>query len=92
MTLGEFQKTVRRLYITKGYSHDLHILGLGLCEEAGEVAAAILDRSSRHKPRDSRILSDLMHELKDCLVYINAIANSAGIDLEKELEQWTLKP
>lgn len=90
MTLGEFQRTVRRLYITRGYSHDLQILGLGLCEEAGEVAAAILDISPRFKPKDCRTLSDLEHELIDCLVYINAIANSADIDLEKELRQWIL--
>ena len=92
MTLVEFQKAVRRFYITRGYSHDLHILGLGLCEEVGEVASAILNASPQYRPRDGRVLSDLAHELKDCLVYINAIANSAGVDLEKELERWTLKP
>ena len=45
------------------------------------MAAAVLDLSPEYKPKPERIKSDLEHELRDCLVYIRAIANSAGIDL-----------
>jgi len=82
--LTKAQDKVAELYKAHGYDNDLHILGLGLCEEAGEVAAAILDRSQYFKPKEGRVKSDLEHELKDALIYLLAIANAANIELELE--------
>lgn len=76
-----YQKKVARLYEERNYTSDLHVLGLGLCEEAGEIAAAILDVSPSFSSKPGRVKSDLEHELHDCLTYLCAIANAAGIDL-----------
>lgn len=79
--MRQYQKRVARLYKDKGYTNKLEVLVLGLCEEAGEICAAVLDMSADFKAEPDRIKSDLAHELKDCLVYLCAIANAAGIDL-----------
>ena len=75
------QAAVRFLYARRGYTEDINVLALGLCEEAGEVAAAVLDLTPHFKSKPERAQSDLEHELKDCLMYLLALANSAGIDL-----------
>ncbi len=80
-TMSQYQNKVKQKYIDREYTSDLLTLGLGLAEEAGEVCAAINDRNKIFKPKDSRSESDLEHELHDCLVYLCAIANAAGIDL-----------
>ncbi len=79
--MGQFQNAVRQEYEERGYSHSIELLALGLCEEAGEIASAVLDMSDEFKPSVHREKSDLVHELHDCLTYLCAIANSAGIDL-----------
>jgi len=76
------QQAVKILYAQKKYTDDIGILALGLCEEVGEVAAAVLDLDTGFKIESDRPKSDLKHELKDCLIYLCAIANSVGIDLE----------
>jgi len=76
------QQAVRILYTRKKFTEDINILALGLCEEAGGVAAAVLDLSPDFKAKPKRVKSNLEHELKDCLIYLCALANSAGIDLE----------
>lgn len=80
--MGKYQALARHVYGKRGYSDDLRILALGLNEEAGEVAAAVLDRSKEFKPKPNRVKSDLEHELRDCLFYLCAIANAADIDLD----------
>lgn len=79
--MNNYQEKVKMLYEKRKYTNDLLTLGLGLCEEAGEVAKAINQMNSEYKPSPDRELHDLEHELHDCLVYICGIANSAGIDL-----------
>lgn len=81
------QKSVKELYQERGYISDLKILALGLSEECGEVCAAVLDLSSDYKPKDSRVKSDLEHELKDALTYLYAIANASGINLTPDSEE-----
>ena len=81
------QQRVQDTYNQRGYSADIRTLALGLCEEAGEVAAAVLDwYSPDFQPKPGRVSSDLEHELRDCLTYLCAIANVASIDLELEEE------
>ena len=87
-TLDAVQAKVKRLYIERGYTSDLPTLGLGLCEEAGEVAGAINNLNPLYKQRDGRNQDDLRHELKDTLVYLYAIANSAGIQLSDCLPEY----
>jgi NTP pyrophosphatase (non-canonical NTP hydrolase) len=79
--MGTYQLKVKEIYIERSYTNDLLTLGLGLCEEAGEVAKAINQRNPKYKPAPGREQHSLEHELHDCLVYICGIANAAGIDL-----------
>jgi NTP pyrophosphatase (non-canonical NTP hydrolase) len=81
-TLAELQTKVAVMYAQRGYTTDILTLGLGLCEEAGEVAGAINNRNPQYMKRDGRSTDTLEHELKDALVYLCAIANSAGVELE----------
>ncbi len=76
-----YQKRVAQMYIARGYTDDLPTLGLGLCEETGEVAKAINQMNPKYKPAPGKETHSLEHELHDCLVYLCGIANSAGIDL-----------
>lgn len=76
------QKRAKRNHERRGYTNDLPTLGLGLCEEAGEVAKAINLLNPLYKPTPGRHCDSLEHELGDLMIYALAIANSAGIDLE----------
>ena len=77
-----YQEYTRRVYQERGYiSDNLELLALGICEEAGEVAAAVLDLNPDFKQKPGREPSMLLHELKDLLVYLCALANAAGFDL-----------
>lgn len=76
-----YQDRIRQVYAERRYTADIRVLALGLCEEAGEVAAAILNRLPEYKAGPDRAWHDLEHELHDCLVYICAIANATDIDL-----------
>lgn len=78
---GTFQAEVAQIYAERNWTADIQLLGLGLCEEAGEVAAAILDSSRNFIPSAHRERSVISHELVDCLIYICALANAQGIEL-----------
>jgi NTP pyrophosphatase (non-canonical NTP hydrolase) len=81
-TLDQLQMNVERMYQERGYTADLMTLVLGLCEEAGEVAGAVNNLNPKYKQKTGRTQDGLAHELKDILVYVCAIANSAGVFLE----------
>lgn len=94
ITLNQLQAAVGRLYQERDYTYDLPTLGLGLCEEAGEVAGAINNRNALYKQKDGRSTDSLEHELGDTLKYLCAIANSAGLvladciqDLHEDIEE-----
>lgn len=87
--LSQFQDAVDKLYAKRGFTGDLPTLGLGLCEEAGEVAKAInVDFNSKYIPSDHCEHGLLVHELCDALVYLLGIANSAGYDIQVEFEYY----
>jgi NTP pyrophosphatase (non-canonical NTP hydrolase) len=89
MNLEVMQARIRRNHIRAGYTSDLLTLGLGLCEEAGEVAKAINLMNPLYVPRKGKPASEhesLEHELGDLLVYLGAIANVKEIDLGKLME------
>jgi NTP pyrophosphatase (non-canonical NTP hydrolase) len=78
---ANLQSIVAKEWGSRDYTSNLFVLGLGLCEEAGEVAAAINDLHPDFQPSEHRIKSDLEHELNDLITYVAAIANAAGINL-----------
>jgi NTP pyrophosphatase (non-canonical NTP hydrolase) len=86
MDIRLMQARIKCNHDRRGYTNDLPTLGLGLCEEAGEVAKAInlrnplYVRRKKDKPAEEESLE---HELGDLLVYLGAIANAAGIDLSE---------
>ena len=80
--MGKYQDKIRKLYADRDYTDDLLTLGLGLCEEVGEVAKAINQMNPKYKPSPNKDIYNLEHELHDCLVYICGIASVSGIDLE----------
>jgi len=82
MSLLEIQDKVNKLYKQREYTNDIMILGLGLCEEAGEVAKAINQSNPKYKPEPSREVHLIEHELYDCMVYILGLANSLGINMQ----------
>ena len=79
--MSEYQNKIKKRYKDRGYTDDLLTLGLGLCEEVGEVAKAINQMNPEYKPSPDRCIRNLENELHDCLVYICGIANASGIDL-----------
>jgi NTP pyrophosphatase (non-canonical NTP hydrolase) len=79
---GKWQSFTLKMYQERGYTNNILLLTLGLCEEAGAVAAAVLNLIPEYTQKPSRKDRDLEMELKDCLTYLCAIANTAGIDLE----------
>lgn len=76
-----FQKQVRQEYEEQGYSTDVRVLALGVCEEAGEVAGAVLATLPEYKVTPGRDKGKVAHELHDLLTYICALANATDIDL-----------
>ena len=80
------QARAKVLHAQREYTNDLPTLGLGLCEEAGEIAKAINLLNPLYKPTPGRKSDSLGHEIADLLVYLCAIANSANIDLDALME------
>jgi NTP pyrophosphatase (non-canonical NTP hydrolase) len=87
MNLKTMQARAKRNHERRGYTSDLPTLGLGLCEEAGEVAKAINLLNPHYKARPGKMFDSLEHEIADLLVYLCAIANVRGIDLDALMEE-----
>lgn len=71
------------------YAHLRDLVTLGLCEEAGEVAA-LRKRELRHNFRDTKILGNIreeyVEELGDVLWYLCAVCSCMGISLDEVWE------
>lgn len=87
MDVRALQALSLEVHNAKGWTDDLPKLGLGLCEEAGEVAKAINLLNPHYIPTPGRVADDLPHEIGDLLVYLFAIANSAHIDIQDVIER-----
>jgi NTP pyrophosphatase (non-canonical NTP hydrolase) len=85
--MKDLLEAARKQHVARGYTDNPEILALGVCEEAGEVAAAVLDQSDLYRPNDDRVVSSVEHELVDLLIYCFALAHSFGIDLARALKQ-----
>lgn len=81
ITIRVMQIRADRNHKRRGYTNDLPTLCLGLCEEVGEMAKAINILGPHYKLRPGKNPDSLEHELADAMVYLLAIANAAGIDL-----------
>jgi len=87
MDINIMQLRALRNHKRRGYTNDLPTLGLGLCEEAGEIAKAINLLNPLYTPSDHCKHHDLKHEVADLLIYVCAIANAAKLDLNEIMEE-----
>lgn len=84
--MGKYRDIAAKNYIEKGYTEDPVTLALGVCEEAGELGKAInwyhnpkYVHSEHSKPRPP---DSVEHEIKDVLIYMAALANALGLEVD----------
>lgn len=81
-TLKDFQKYVTELETERGFAHQsVHDKCLLLGEETGELFKAVRKSEGLSIDENSNF-SEIGDELTDIFIYICAIANRKGIDLE----------
>ena len=71
ITLAEFQKIIRDMYLEKDVARGIDGTFMWLMEEVGELASAL--RNGTHEER--------LGEFADVLAWLATIANVAGVDL-----------
>ena len=71
ITLAEFQRLIREMYLPKDVARGVDGTFMWLVEEIGELAAALRDGSHEEK----------QNEFADVLAWLTTIANVAGVDL-----------
>jgi NTP pyrophosphatase (non-canonical NTP hydrolase) len=71
ITLAEFQKLIRDMYLEKDMARGIDGTFMWLMEEVGELASAL--RNGTHEER--------LGEFADVLAWLATIANVAGVDL-----------
>ena len=90
-TLKDFQKYVSELESERGFSHQtVHDKCLLLGEEIGELFKAVRKSEGLAIDENSHF-SEIGDELADIFIYICAIANRKGIDLESAFLQKEIK-
>jgi len=80
----KFRERAQQLWQENDYHCNIEGLGLGLCEEAGEVAKAI---NVHHNPsyvskKPKEEYSSVEDELRDILIYAAHICNMLDLDLD----------
>jgi len=73
ITLAEFQKLIRDMYLEKDVARGIDGTFMWLMEEVGELAAALREGTPE----------ELAHEFADVLAWLATIANVANVDLEQ---------
>ena len=71
VTLADFQRLIREMYLVKDQARGIDGTFMWLMEEVGELAAALRDGSQE----------DRMEEFADVLAWLTTIANVVGVDL-----------
>jgi len=71
VTIAEFQKLIRDMYLEKDVTRGIDGTFMWLMEEVGELASAL--RNGTHEER--------LGEFADVLAWLATIANVAGVDL-----------
>ena len=77
MRLSEFQRLIREMYHEKDVARGVDGTFMWLMEEVGELAAALREGT----------LQEQQAEFADVLAWLTTIANVAGVDLERALEE-----
>ncbi len=77
MTLPELQEFIRNMYGAKDAQRGAEGTFLWLCEEVGELAAAL---------RESEF-DNLEAEFADVLAWLATLANVKGVDLQRAIEK-----
>jgi len=86
-TLANFQNYVAELEIERGFSHQTIIdKCLLLGEEVGELFKAVR-KSEGLAVDENSSFTEIGDELTDILIYLCAVANRKGIDLEKAFRE-----
>ncbi len=77
ITIAEFQKLIRDMYLEKDVARGIDGTFMWLMEEVGELASSL--RSGSHEERQA--------EFADVLAWLATIANVAGVDLAQAVAQ-----
>ena len=77
ITLAEFQKLIRDMYLPRDVERGVDGTFMWLMEEVGELAAAL--REGTHEER--------MAEFADVLAWLVTIANVVGVDLTEAVRE-----
>jgi NTP pyrophosphatase (non-canonical NTP hydrolase) len=77
VTLADFQKLIRDMYLEKDVARGIDGTFMWLMEEVGELASAL--RSGTQEERQA--------EFADVLAWLATIANVAGVDLAQAVAQ-----
>jgi len=77
ITLSDFQKLIRDMYLRKDVARGVDGTFMWLMEEIGELASAL--RSGTHEERTAAFA--------DVLAWLATIANVAGVDLNEAVAQ-----
>ncbi len=86
-TLANFQNYVAELEIERGFAHQTIIdKCLLLGEEVGELFKAVR-KSEGLAVDENSSFTEIGDELTDILIYLCAVANRKGIDLEKAFRE-----
>jgi NTP pyrophosphatase (non-canonical NTP hydrolase) len=76
VSVGDFQKLIHRMYFEKDVERGVDGTFMWLMEEIGELASAL--RGTDRK--------NLEEEFADVLAWLTTIANVAGVDLSKAIQ------
>lgn len=81
------QKTICNARSSWGFSEeDNMLLVCGLTTELGELASCVRGKFVHHKPDvPENDKSSLKHEMADVAIYLYALAEKCGIDLDKAI-------
>jgi NTP pyrophosphatase (non-canonical NTP hydrolase) len=82
--MGKYRAMARVISAENEYTDDPVTLGLGVCEEAGELGKAINwyhNPLYKHNPR-SKIPDTAEHEMLDLLIYMGTVANALNLDID----------
>lgn len=77
LSLAEFQRLIREMYLEKDIARGIDGTFMWLMEEVGELASAL--RNGTHEER--------LGEFADVLAWLTTIANVAGVDLTEAVRR-----
>lgn len=88
MTEQNIQKTIIKARESWGFkSEDPMLLVCGIMSEVGEVASAVRAKYIYNKPDvPEEDKSSLKHEMADVAIYLYALAEKCGVDLDSAIK------